>query len=546
MIKNHFSVRAVVTGCAGCVILTMSSLYIALKLGALPWPIVFAALVSLFFIRKRGAGSLHEVNIAHTIMSAGAMTAGGLAFTLPGLFMLEPGAELRALPLFAIILGGTILGLIFSRVVRRRFIEKDALPFPMGRAAAETVIAGDEGGKKSLVLAVSTGIAGLWTLLRDAPGAFVGKTIIPASFLSGRMGAYGSLAGIWLSPMLISVGYIIGPVFICVWFAGALIGDFGILLGATKAGLVGTAAALKIKSSLGIGLMVGSGIGIALRGLISLLRSFAVKKDSARPGIEEKSEKKLRTVLFCLPIFAVLLFVFSEVCGIGGAQSVMTIAGAAGATALSALLVGQAGINPMEIFAIIAVLAVRAVSTLPVEAAFFVAGIVAVAAGLSGDIMNDFKAGHIMKTDYKAQWIAECAGGVLGAAVSLAVFFLLLRAYGPGAFGNPEIFPAPQAGAVAAMIGGIPHVPAFTAGLVAACILSSARLPVVTLGLGVYLPFYLSATAFLGVIGRFIVRKSAPSFRAGGLDIVAASGALGGEAIVGVLIAMVLAARAVL
>ena len=49
--KGQLTVRGVVIGCIGCVIITAASLYTALKMGALPWPIIFVALVSLFFLR---------------------------------------------------------------------------------------------------------------------------------------------------------------------------------------------------------------------------------------------------------------------------------------------------------------------------------------------------------------------------------------------------------------------------------------------------------------------------------------------------------------
>ena len=80
--------------------------------------------------------------------------------------------------------------------------------------------------------------------------------------------AYGSFAGIWLSPMLISIGYIIGPVVIGVWVLGAIIGDFGILIGGVEAGLWDSVTAANIKSSLGIGMMVGTGVGILVKGII--------------------------------------------------------------------------------------------------------------------------------------------------------------------------------------------------------------------------------------------------------------------------------------
>ena len=86
--RGQLTLRGVVIGVLGCVIITASSAYTALKMGALPWPIIFAAVISLFFLKLMGNASLNEANVTHTIMSAGAMVAGGLAFTIPGAWML--------------------------------------------------------------------------------------------------------------------------------------------------------------------------------------------------------------------------------------------------------------------------------------------------------------------------------------------------------------------------------------------------------------------------------------------------------------------------
>ncbi|MEG2200510.1 MAG: OPT/YSL family transporter, partial [Anaerovorax sp.] len=81
-----FTLRGMIIGSIGAIVLTMSSMYVALKLGALPWPIIFVALVSMFFLKLFGNTNINEINATHTAMSAGAMTAGGLAFTLPGIY----------------------------------------------------------------------------------------------------------------------------------------------------------------------------------------------------------------------------------------------------------------------------------------------------------------------------------------------------------------------------------------------------------------------------------------------------------------------------
>ena len=533
--KEQLTVRGMVIGVIGAVVLTMSSMYVALKLGALPWPIIFVALVSMFFLKLLGKSNINEINVTHTAMSAGAMTAGGLAFTLPGIFMLNPDADINLLKLMVVVLGGVLLGLIFTALIRKYFVVTKELPYPMGQAAAETLIVGDEGGKKSIILFTSMGIAAVFTVIRDWFAAF------PAALLNSKMMGYGSLTGVWWSPMLIGVGYVIGPVFVGVWFLGAIIGDFGILVGGTEAGLWDSATAAAIKSSLGIGLMVGTGIGIIVKGILPKA------KEIFGPMFSKEALGQGFISLRWAPIVMVLLAaVFATLTGMGVVASIITILGVWLATSMSAQMVGQSGINPMEVFGIIVLLAAKAVSSIGQTEAFFVAAIVAIACGLAGDVMNDFKAGYILKTDPKAQWIAECIGGLVGAFVSVGVFYVILTAYGPTAFGNPEMFVAPQAAAVSAMVGGIPHMASFLIGLFAGCILYILNFPVMTLGLGVYLPFYLSLTAFIGGAARFLVQKFAPQFEKGGNGMIIASGLLGGEAVVGVIIALIQAIPAFL
>ncbi|MDR0589587.1 MAG: OPT/YSL family transporter [Spirochaetaceae bacterium] len=535
--KEQLTLRGMVIGAVGSVILTMSSLYVALKLGALPWPIIFVALASMFFLKFFKNSNINEINVTHTAMSAGAMTAGGLAFTIPGIYMLDKSARVNFLQLFFVVLGGVILGLIFTALIRKYFVVTKKLPYPMGQAAAETLMVGDEGGGKSKTLFSSLGIAGLFTFLRDGIPAVSGKTLIPATLMNQGMLGFGSLGGVWFSPMLISIGYIIGPVAIGVWFLGALFGDFGILIGAVAGGLLSPERAGGIKSSLGIGLMVGTGLGIILKGILPKAREIfgpLFSRQAISGGFIG-----LRWAPLVMALLAVL---FTTICGMGVLPSVITILGVWLATAMSAQVVGQSGINPMEVFGIIILLAVKAISTIGQTEAFFVAAVVAIACGLVGDVMNDFKSGYILNSDPKAQWIAEGIGGLIGAVVSVGSFYLIIAAYGPSAFGPGGLFVAPQAGAVAAMVGGIPHVPSFIAGLAAGCILYVVNFPVMTLGLGVYLPFYLSLTAFIGGGLRFILGKAFPAADKTGKGLIISSGLLGGEAVMGVIIAICQAA----
>ena len=107
------------------------------------------------------------------------------------------------------------------------------------------------------------------------------------------------------------------------------------------------------------------------------------------------------------------------------------------------------------------------------------------------------------------------------------------------------------------MISGIPSIPAFVIGLVAGLILHCVKAPAMMIGLGIYLPFYMSFTAFLGAMAKVvydvITKARRRKKQEEGLDdegaqvlkkkqdesgLVVASGLLGGESIVGVLVAL--------
>ena len=188
MDEKQLTVRGLIIGAVGSIILTMSSMFIALKLSSLPWPIMFVVLVSMFVLKLMGNTNLQEINVTQTAMSAGAMVAGGLAFTIPGIWMLNPDTELSIPVLLAVTLGGVILGLIFTALFRKYFIETKELPYAMGQAAAATLVVGDNDKKKAGLLFISMGIAGVFTALRD----WFAK--IPATLLSSKLiNGYGAL-----------------------------------------------------------------------------------------------------------------------------------------------------------------------------------------------------------------------------------------------------------------------------------------------------------------------------------------------------------------
>lgn len=548
--RGQISAAGILIGCIGCVIITASSVYTALKMGALPWPTIFTSITALVLLRAAGRTSLNEANVTQIIMSAGSMVAGGLAFTIPGVWMLGLGTELSWIEIGGVALAGTLLGLVCTALIRRRFVEESDLEYPIGTAAAETLMASRAGGATGKRLFGSMAAAGIWCALRDLAG------VIPA--MIGALPIPGVAFGIYNSPMLLSVGFLVGGAAVAFWLAGGLIANFGIILGGSAAGLWDVANAQGIVSSLGMGLMMGSGIGVVVRDILpaAFRSAHNGRRDDDHANAPARAFGKLDRSVLALFVAAAALLV-CLVLGLSPIACAVVVVLAFVTTIMSAQSVGQTGIDPMEIFGLIVLLVIAALGESDQVRLFFVAGVVAVACGLAGDVMSDFKTGKIIGTDPRAMWIGQAIGALIGCAVSVAVMCALLNAYGADAFGPGKLFVSAQASVVATMVSGIPSVPAFVLGLVAGVALYCLGIPSMMLGLGVYLPFYMTLSASLGAAVKIAYDRVASirNARANGdattnantgtdetsheeTGIIVASGVLGGESIVGVIIAL--------
>ena len=548
--RGQISAAGILIGCIGCVIITASSVYTALKMGALPWPTIFTSITALVLLRAAGRTSLNEANVTQIIMSAGSMVAGGLAFTIPGVWMLGLDAELSWIEIGGVALAGTLLGLVCTALIRRRFVEESDLEYPIGTAAAETLMASRAGGTTGKRLFGSMAAAGIWCALRDLAG------VIPA--MIGALPIPGVAFGIYNSPMLLSVGFLVGGAAVAFWLAGGLIANFGIIVGGSAAGLWDVANAQGIVSSLGMGLMMGSGIGVVVRDILpaAFRSAHNGRRDDNHAGAPARAFGKLDRSVLALFVAAAALLV-CLVLGLSPIACAVVVVLAFVTTIMSAQSVGQTGIDPMEIFGLIVLLVIAALGESDQVRLFFVAGVVAVACGLAGDVMSDFKTGKIIGTDPRAMWIGQAIGALIGCAVSVAVMCALLNAYGADAFGPGKLFVSAQASVVATMVSGIPSVPAFVLGLVAGVALYCLGIPSMMLGLGVYLPFYMTLSASLGATVKIAYDRVASirNTRANGdattnantstdetsheeTGIIVASGVLGGESIVGVIIAL--------
>lgn len=552
-LRGQLSAAGILIGAVGCVIITASSVYTALKMGALPWPTIFTSITALVLLRAVGRTSLNEANITQVIMSAGSMVAGGIAFTVPGIWILGLADEVSWQEMLSVALAGTLLGLVCTALIRKRFVDESDLEYPIGTAAAETLLASTAGGQTGRRLFGSMAFAGVWCVARDVLG------LIPS--LVATLPIPGVSFGIQASPMRLSVGFLVGGRSVVWWMVGAVLGSFGIVVGGTAAGLWDIAGAQGIVSSLGMGLMMGSGFGVVIKDIaLPLARRHRMSAaqathdtteppaDASRPEPTRLTDAFSRMDAGLLALFvAAAALICCMALGLEPLVAVAIVALSFVTAVMSAQSVGQSGIDPMEIFGLIVLLFVAAFSRASQVQLFFVAGIIAVACGLAGDVMSDFKTGQIIGTDPRTLWVGQVIGALIGAVVAVAVMVALAAAYGTEAFGPEGTFIAAQANVVATMVAGIPSVPAFAAGLVGGAALYCAGIPAMMLGLGVYLPFYMSLTTGVGALVRVAfdrvrAARAARDGDAAAKDLdetgaVVASGVLGGESIVGVIIA---------
>jgi putative OPT family oligopeptide transporter len=184
-----------------------------------------------------------------------------------------------------------------------------------------------------------------------------------------------------------------------------------------------------------------------------------------------------------------------------------------------------------------------------VAAVLGVAAVVACACSVSGSLVQDLKAGHLLGgTPWKMQLVEIIA-------VSLLAFFLM----GPvialheanaatGGIGGRAL-PAPQAGLMAQLARGIVGgqmawgLLGIGAAFGVALLLCGARAPML-IAVGMYLPFDTTSAIFVGGVFKWIAdriargRTDADRTRIEETGTLLASGLISGEAIVGILLAV--------
>ncbi|MGQ0535754.1 MAG: OPT/YSL family transporter, partial [Methanobacteriota archaeon] len=230
-------------------------------------------------------------------------------------------------------------------------------------------------------------------------------------------------------------------------------------------------------------------------------------------------------------------------------------------SAVAAYMAGLVGSsnNPISavtivtlLFTSLLLLALGASGAGGIAAALGVGAVIATAAAIGGDNLQDLKTGHVVGATPWKQQVAIAAGGLTFAFIAGIVLDLLHRAFVIGS----DTLPAPQANLMAIILDGIFQgsldQKLLFLGMVIGAGIALLRLPILPIAVGMYLPFGTDAAMFLGGLLRHVAETvfgsrapdASPEVR-GRFErngTLFASGIIAGEAVMGVLVALVIVA----
>ncbi len=401
-----------------------------------------------------------------------------------------------------------------------------------------------------------------------------------------------------VTPAYLGVGYIIGPELGALNFAGGLLAwglfvpllifflgpqlapqyvaegggtDWGSMVGhlyrfivrpiAVGGMLVGATYTLyKMRKNLALGIQ---------RGVSDVRKSATAAVATRRTDKDIQFKFVMVGVAAVFLLMVALYFYFTKM--FGGAilaAIVMLITGFFFA-AVSGNLVGMIGSsnNPISgltlattIVAALTMVIIGVKGTAGVAAVLGVAAVVCVSSAVAGEMLQDLKVGHILGgTPWKMQ-----VGDILGVVVAgLLMFFPLYLLHtsdlasnpASGGFGGP-VLAAPQAGLMAALsqgiVGGEMAWPLVVVGIAMglSLILIKVRSPML-FSVGMYLPLGTTFAIFIGGVIKGFVDKAnekrghnpAQKARVDNAGVLAASGLIAGEALMGLVVAAVVAIR---
>src|SRR5467141_2904601 len=605
MEMKELTFRAVFLGLILTVVLGSSNAYLGLRAGITIAATYPAAVIAMAVLRA-WKGSLLEENIARTAGSIGESVAAGAIFTIPAFLLARAWTSFRPADAYwkstALIMVGSILGVLFISLVRRVMVEDPELPFPESVAAAEIHKAGQRGAQAAKYLFWNIGIGGVVYMLGRF-GLFAADQdfhfpIGSLGHTQVRLGPAGStnlvaaggtsmFAAPSVSPAYLGVGYIIGLRLAALQFAGGVLA-WGLMVpllifflgpqlkqylpSDTPDNWAAIAAAVWrfIVRPIAVGgMLVGAAYTLfKMRQSLTagLGKAFADLRQTAaqRAKLSRTEQYMSSKVVFGLIalMFVLMCFLYIHITGLVWpavlAAVVMIFVGFFFAT-VSGNLVGFIGSsnNPISgltlstlLVAALLMVSLGVSGTSGVLAVLSVAAVVCVSSAVAGELLQDFKVGYILGGTPRRIQVAELIAVVVASLVMYFPLALLNKSFG---FGSRELA-APQAGLMATLavgvVGGDMPWPLVVVGIFMGIgmIMMQVRSPMLV-AVGMYLPFETTFAIFLGGVfrslGDWLAKRRgfnpAQMARVENAGVLTASGLIVGESLLGLVWAGVVA-----
>ncbi|MBR5293120.1 MAG: oligopeptide transporter, OPT family [Clostridia bacterium] len=569
-ITPELTATSVIMGIILAVVFGAANAYLGLRVGMTVSASIPAAVIAMGVIRKiLRKNSVLESNMVQTTGSAGESVAAGAIFTLPTLFlwaaegkMDKPG--LLEITLIALI--GGLLGVFFMVPLRNALIVKEhnTLPYPEGKACAEVLLAGEEGGSNASTVFTGMGFAAAFKFLID------GLKVVPGE-VAFRVKGYAGEIGTQIYPAVMSVGYICGARISSYMFAGGILSwlvliPMIVLFGADLILYPGSAPISEIFASAGASGIwssyvryIGAG-ALAAGGIISLIKSLplivktfagAVKGFGAsaeNSTLRTDQDISMKVLLIAIGVLTLMVWLIPAIpVSLLGAV-IVVVFGFFFATVSSRMvgLVGSSN-NPVSGMAIATLLVATLVLKLTGDAgahgmqgAIAIGSIICIVAAISGDTSQDLKTGFLLGATPKKQQLGEVIGVVASALAIGGTLYLLDSAWG---FGGAELS-APQATLMKMIVegvmeGNLPWTLVFI-GVFIAILIEVLGLPVLPVAIGIYLPIHLSVCIMIGGVIRWFFDRSkkADKDRIVNDGVLYCSGMIAGEGLTGILLAL--------
>src|SRR6266853_1700196 len=167
---KEFTLRALLLGLVMCVVLGAANAYLGLRAGITIAATYPAAVIGMAVLRI-WKGTVLEENIARTAGSIGESVAAGAIFTIPAFLIAKAWPSFAPRDAYwkstALMVVGSILGVLFVSLVRRVMVEDPELPFPESVAASEIHKAGRRGAEAAKFLFYNIGLGAVIQFLGE-------------------------------------------------------------------------------------------------------------------------------------------------------------------------------------------------------------------------------------------------------------------------------------------------------------------------------------------------------------------------------------------